>query len=333
MRQQRTRGFTLVELLVVIAIIGILVALLLPAVQAAREAARRSDCTNKLKQLGIASHNYHDTLKTLPPAVLVGPQINYLDPNNVGPNWVILAMPFYEQTALYNQYQTSIQLYQTWTKTNGASGANDQTWRNMRNVVLQAVRCPSESYGDLLCTQVGGNWARGNYAGNAGPGDPSQTRDGRSDQQLDPGGGNLRNGGVLCINWGSGIDRIEDGSSNTILLNHIRSGSSPNDIRGAWALGLPGCTYTANCPNGDCNGPNDRGCCSDDVVFCDDRPDLAMGCWSNAAGNQANARSAHPGVVLATMGDASVRPVNNAIARRTWYQMLSRADGSVWSDN
>jgi len=333
MRQQRWRGFTLVELLVVIAIIGILVALLLPAVQAAREAARRSDCTNKMKQLGIACHNYHDTLKTLPPSVLVGPQIQFQDQNNTGPNWIILALPFFEQTALYNQYQVSIQNYSNWQKSNGATGSNDQTYRQMRGVVIATLRCPSEQTLDLLGAPVGGGWARGTYAANSSPGSPSAAALGSTQNSYDPGGGSLRSGGVMCYNWGSGIDRIEDGSSNTVMINHIRSGLTTNDMRGAWALGFAGCSFTSNCPNGDCNGPNDRGCCSDDVIVCDDRPDAAMGCWSNASGDQANARSNHPGIVLATMGDASVRPINNAVARRTYYQMLSRADGSSYSEN
>src|SRR3954451_22319744 len=94
-RQGRARAaFTLVELLVVIAIIGVLVALLLPAVQAAREAARRSQCVNNLKQFGIALHNYHDTTGCLPWGH--GP----LSCNDWG--YIPLSLPFMEQTAMYN---------------------------------------------------------------------------------------------------------------------------------------------------------------------------------------------------------------------------------------
>src|SRR4051812_49595433 len=94
MRQRvlRRGGFTLVELLVVIAIIGVLVALLLPAVQAAREAARRMQCTNHLRQLSISLHNFHDVSGTFPKQTSPG--------GNTGVSWLCLVLPYFEQQAL-----------------------------------------------------------------------------------------------------------------------------------------------------------------------------------------------------------------------------------------
>ncbi|MDR2440810.1 MAG: DUF1559 domain-containing protein, partial [Planctomycetaceae bacterium] len=99
-------GFTLVELLVVIAIIGVLIALLLPAVQAAREAARRMQCANKLKQFGIAVHNYHDTYNALP-AVQTGPYGPQRGNQNMRMNGLVGILPFMEQNPLYDRICTT----------------------------------------------------------------------------------------------------------------------------------------------------------------------------------------------------------------------------------
>jgi prepilin-type N-terminal cleavage/methylation domain-containing protein/prepilin-type processing-associated H-X9-DG protein len=133
-----SRGFTLVELLVVIAIIGILVALLLPAVQAAREASRRTECTNRMKQLGLALHNYHDTLRTFPYA--------QTPCCSGGHTWVELILPFMEQTALYNSIDF---------KLDNTHANNKPLYQNKH---FSFVSCPSNGYGADLKTAKGEDW-------------------------------------------------------------------------------------------------------------------------------------------------------------------------------
>jgi prepilin-type N-terminal cleavage/methylation domain-containing protein len=329
LRSNRWRGFTLIELLVVIAIIAILIGLLLPAVQKVREAAARMTCSNNLKQIGIACHSYHDNNNTLPPAVLVGPGVGWTDENNIGPNWAVLILPYIEQDNLYKQYVTSIQNYQSWVNRSG--GGNDQNWRGMRGNRIKTYTCPSEDQAQTTGDRAGGGWAAGNYAGNEGPGDPGATANGA-------GGGNYNgcgsSGGVLVINGGVTLTNLttQDGSSTTIMINHLRVGPASNDMRGRWAFGMPGGSTTANHGVGDSYGPNDTGCCSDDVLGCNDRPDIAMGCWNGGYG-QATGRSKHTGQVLAGMGDGSVRAFRNGIDQHTWYLINSRNDGQIWNAN
>lgn len=122
MRTFRLPGFTLVELLVVIAIIGILVGLLLPAVQAAREAARRMQCSNNLKQLGLALHNYESTFKTFPPAGIASNSMS----------WAVMTLPFIEQGNLFNRFN--------FTQGNWRA---HQRIRIVKGVVIPSLQCPS----------------------------------------------------------------------------------------------------------------------------------------------------------------------------------------------
>jgi hypothetical protein len=251
-----------------------------------------------------------------------------MDENNIGPSWMVMLLPYVEQDNLYKQVTVSIANYQAFSIPNPtvATGSNDQGWRNIRSNNVKSYRCPSESNFDVLGNRNSGNWARGNYAANSGPGDPNAAWNGGSGTY----NYGLQSGGVMCPNWGAAIQRIEDGSSNTIMINHVRVGPAANDMRGCWAFGITATTYGN--AYGDCYTPNDTGCCSDDVAGCNDRPDIAMGCWNGGYG-QMQARAAHSGCVLATLGDGSVRTIRNSIDQRTWYIMLSRNDGQSYTVN
>ena len=160
-RTCKQRGFTLVELLVVIAIIGILVALLLPAVQAAREAARRMQCSNALKQLGLACHNYHDTYKSLPPGYLrKQPVVN----NTAYWGWGSFVLPFMEQAPLHEQLDVG--------NTHAAVAVLDPVLGPLFKEAIPTFRCPSD-VGPAINTNgnfrlQGENTATSNYVANNG---------------------------------------------------------------------------------------------------------------------------------------------------------------------
>ncbi|QDT38721.1 DUF1559 domain-containing protein [Stratiformator vulcanicus] len=142
----RKRGFTLIELLAVIAVIAILIALLLPAVQQAREAARRSDCSNRMKQLGLALHNYHDTFQSL----MAGSHDRVPRPGGgttaLSYNWGVLALPFIEQGALRRRIDISQRI------SNGSNKSNLQYQR------WPVFSCPTNPYAHLYAKRDGTNF-------------------------------------------------------------------------------------------------------------------------------------------------------------------------------
>src|SRR5436190_3839452 len=135
-RRCRRLAFPLIELLVVIAIIAILIALLLPAVQQAREAARRTQCKNNLKQLGLAAHNYESTFRSLPPGGTrpADSAITNGSNNNWGTNWATRLLPYFDQVAIYNQYDFNIE---------GRQGGNAA----LCAMTIVAMVCPRDSSG------------------------------------------------------------------------------------------------------------------------------------------------------------------------------------------
>jgi prepilin-type N-terminal cleavage/methylation domain-containing protein/prepilin-type processing-associated H-X9-DG protein len=205
-RAART-GFTLVELLVVIAIIGILIALLLPAVQAAREAARRSQCSNNLKQMGLGLHNYHDSFKSFPAAYI----------SNSGWGWGTAILPFAEQQPLYDQIDPAQRRF-------GDGGTAPAGTVTLAQTILSVYQCPSD-----LAPQSGLN-ARPDEQPFAVPGRPgggTQYQVGYSSYVAIKGTNGPINGrtpapdnvpGMFVQNHWTNLAKVLDGTANTIAL-------------------------------------------------------------------------------------------------------------------
>jgi len=341
----RRRGFTLIELLVVIAIIGILIGLLLPAVQKVREAAARVKCMNNEKQLALGCHNYHDVNGKLPPAI----QMRRSGPNSVsnpttasqnfGPNWIVLILPYIEQDNLYRSVSDSIENYMT---------TGDAGWRAIRGTRIPILLCPTDSGAETPWDGTAGpGWARGNYACNAaGIHQPDILGWTSTEGGASPTSGwtqawvglpnSTHAGGVMCINFGAKFEILtaQDGTSSTVMLAEVRIGShlSPGDARGTWAVGYPGASVICAAYTWDCTTPNNNDPNADDCEGCIDDPQRGMGAWQPCPFQQANSRSRHTGGgVIVTMCDGSTRYLSATTSQQTWWKMCARDDGMVYS--
>lgn len=313
-RSRRTiKGFTLIELLVVIAIIAVLIALLLPAVQQAREAARRTQCKNNFKQLGLALHNYHDTFMVFPPGVVrgggAGSGWGYLT-NNETSNWVHMTLPYIDQANIYNQLNFSTT---NWYPGTIFTVPNCMLAQNP----IQAFQCPSdpESGKGLWAasgwTCLGGDdsrgFARSNYAAMA----DSRVRTNSSAYSSCGTCFPRTDGDGMFFNRSRiAVRDVLDGTSNTIMLAEVSSGFGTDQ---GWEWGWGGMLVdTRITPNGPGTYPGDK-------TFLNPREtDFPQG-----------ASSYHEGGIQVAMGDGSVRFLSENINYLTYVALATRRGGEV----
>lgn len=328
--ERKGLGFTLVELLVVIAIIGILVALLLPAIQAAREAARRSSCVNNLKNLSLGCANYESTHTKLP----YGRKFNIWDTYT----WTQVTLPFIEHQEVYDLYWTLPDPTFS-TDVPGSNGpiGNDERMRRARHTQISLYYCPSDitPQPNELGTLEYGFW-RGSYRGCTGSGDMYGNRIDASQGPVDasnpqqwvgafrvaPATGNPR-----VLTEPVRLKDITDGTSHTILLSEGIvptvegwGGSMGETIYGNMGGALFSGFLTPNSSEPDRPiGP----CPSDVQDFEYSAPCRSLGssAWFSPSGNRAHAaaRSKHPGGVNAVMVDGSIHFVTDGVDTLAWW--------------
>lgn len=244
------RGFTLIELLVVIAIIAILIALLLPAVQQAREAARRSQCRNNMKQIGLALHNYHDTYNQFP--------INYstvFTTDNITLSWMVGILPNIDQAPLFNVINTSFGINNDPRSPNPAATTPvnpSNGWAAKQ--VIPVFRCPSDTSDPIMGGRAnyGGTWAVNSYKAVAGanwawgswlsPAQFNNTRWGVSNNGLDRGNGLIFRGNGFP--YTNSFRHITDGTSNTFAVGE----AVPKYCIHTWWYWFNGSTGTCSIP-------------------------------------------------------------------------------------
>lgn len=300
---RKPHGFTLVELLVVIAIIGILVALLLPAVQAARESARRTQCLNNEKQIGIAITLRHDARNALPPGtVWVGGMSKY-DSDGTESTWITHILEYIEEANLKGRLDWKRGFGQAW----GDPG-HPNNFVLAKN--LSVFTCPSNLESKVYGTFTGAEWwAKGSYGANNGFGPLVEAMDTDRVQK--------RERGLFYLNSHINFKDFVDGTSNTAMVSEllvVPDNASKGDFRGVMHY-VEGPLYHHN------YGPNSSvpdGMRGDWCISIPQAP--CAGTYSSWSPKRLtmSARSAHPGGVNVLMGDGSVHFAADAIDLPVW---------------
>jgi prepilin-type N-terminal cleavage/methylation domain-containing protein/prepilin-type processing-associated H-X9-DG protein len=343
--RDKQRGFTLVELLVVIAIIGVLVALLLPAVQAAREAARRTQCTNNLKQLGIGMHNYHDTYSRLP--CNINKIVMNGDPTPEArdrASHLVLLLPFIEEGARFDKIQFSLTTL---------PGDQSIDGTQLKTQVIKSYICPTvaneqkynglamANYSGCIGAQIMQSNAGCNMSSIVGTGGAAfdHNDDGEdwfSYTSLAPdcngaGPGNIRSdcpypdkiSGVFARStWAARFAEATDGTSSTIMMGEVRGWCSGHLYRKSWALS-EGLWFATTAPINLPTCPGERGVPRN-------ADSGGAGCQHKENSWNANMgfKSKHPGGAMFGMCDGSVHFIRENIDHTTYQMLGDRRDGN-----
>jgi len=308
-------GFTLVELLVVIAIIAVLIGLLLPAVQAARESARRSSCSNNLKQLGLGALNYAEAAGRLPYTNkrlggTWGQSVNHKG------SFFVQMLPYFEQGSLYDGLDF-------------ASNTQDVEWqvvgdRPLYAHVLPALRCPSDadrSDGLYLDTSTNQNRAYANYSASMGSqanapcGTHNNFFGNGPDVRADTENGSRISGVIGHVWWSAKLAEITDGLSKTLLFGEVRPRCEWH-IRRGWVNINSNYTGTGIAIN---------------FNTCEGTPGTGSGCnqFTGQWGASQGFKSSHAGGALFTLCDGSVRFLEETIDMVAYQALGDRRDGTV----